>query len=447
MAVVIAVGAAAPAAAAPPWTAPVAIGASDAPPRVEANELDQSQLVPRISAGKELAGPQLVQWRGGGDGRVLVALNGQQTIRVRTSSFNVASSRYAVSRVLHFDAKVVDRSNLERKQLGYRIGSADLATFGRERRLGNPRSIRYTPKLAVNADGAAIAAWHHIVRGHTDEIEAVWRPAGGSFGKITRIAADDIDDESIVGVGIDSTGRAIVAYNRGDQLAVRAIRTASGWMSKESRVPVTGHPPTEITVGANEPGLVVVAWRGYPVSEGPSGTVDVGAAVLGVGSNRLGSAQQLASGNLVGYPRGPIVATVDAAGRPLVAFTVPSQPNVSVPMVAQADNAGRFGVPQALDTSGSIGALIRKDEGVAVGWLKEAPGPEGHGDPLGVFVARRGPDGAFGAGELVDTQSLGSGADGLQPPALGQTPSGGLVAVYANAATGGEGEARVSTAP
>src|SRR4051812_13832780 len=118
MGVVLACTLAAPAAAAPPWTTPVAIPGTNAPPRVEANDLDQAALVPRISAGKFLAAPQLVQWRSANDSRVLVALNGQQTIRVRTSSFNVASSRYATSRILHFDAKVVDRSNLERKQLG-----------------------------------------------------------------------------------------------------------------------------------------------------------------------------------------------------------------------------------------------------------------------------------------------------------------------------------------
>src|SRR3954470_20226169 len=93
MALALALAVAAPANAAAPWTTPVTIPAGDGPPRVEANETDQSQLVPRISEGKALAGPQLVQWRGANDGRVLAALNGQQTLRVRTSSFNVASSR------------------------------------------------------------------------------------------------------------------------------------------------------------------------------------------------------------------------------------------------------------------------------------------------------------------------------------------------------------------
>ena len=121
--------------------------------------------------------------------------------------------------------------------------------------------------------------------------------------------------------------------------------------------------------------------------------MNAAASVLGVGSNRLGPSQVLGRGDLVGYPRGPIVATLDAAGRPVVALTVPAKPNVSVPMVAQADNAGRFGPPQALAASGSFGSLIRQGEGLAVGYLSETPGGEGHGNPLGVYVARRGVDG------------------------------------------------------
>src|SRR5215204_3982193 len=54
---------AAPAHAAPPWSAPAAIPAADPPSRVEANEVDQAELVPRVSAG--VRGPLLATWRGG----------------------------------------------------------------------------------------------------------------------------------------------------------------------------------------------------------------------------------------------------------------------------------------------------------------------------------------------------------------------------------------------
>ena len=157
----------------------------------------------------------------------------------------------------------------------------------------------------------------------------------------------------------------------------------------------------------------------------------------------------MAEGNIVGYPRGPIVATVDATGRPVVAFTVPSSGGVSVPTVVQGDNAGVFGTPQPIDSSGSIGSIISDGEGVAVGYLRETPGGEGHGDPLGVYVARRGPDGPFGAPELIDDQGFtgGTSYDGLNPPGLGELANGGLVAVYPNAGVQSEGEARVSTGP
>jgi hypothetical protein len=98
--------------------------------------------------------------------------------------------------------------------------------------------------------------------------------------------------------------------------------------------------------------------------------------------------------------------------------------------------------------------LVPQAEGLAVGWLRETTGFEGHGSPLGVYVARRGPDGPFSAGELVDDRSSTAGqvppttADGLQPPGLGLLPSGGLGAVYADVdANAQSGENRVSTRP
>jgi hypothetical protein len=440
--------AAAPAHAAPPWSAPAPIPVTDLPPRVEANELDQAGLLPHVSGGKLEAAPQLVWWRGGEGSRVLVALNGTQTLRVRTSRSAVAASRYAQSRVLTLDARIPDRSNLERKQLGYRIGDARLSALGSVRKIGGPRSIRWAPQLAVNADGAAIAAWHHIVRGRSDEIQVAWRPPGGRFSKIHTIASSGIDPESIVGVGMDTGDRAIVAYGRNGRLAVRAIRVRSGWMSAEATVapPAGQRRPVEIVVGTGKPGTVVLAWRAYPVTEGPTGHVDAAAAIMPGGTNRPRAAISLGEGNTIAYPRGPIAAIVDATGRPVVAWTVPTRPGVSVPMVRMADQAGTWGPPRALDTSGSIGSLIRVGDGVGVSWLRETPGPEGHGDPLGVFAAFSGPDGAFGAPELIDDVSAGTGYDGLQPPGLGMMNNGRPLAVYAdlnNNAPGGS--ARVSS--
>ncbi len=169
-------------------------------------------------------------------------------------------------------------------QLGYRLGTADLSSFGTEREIGGPRTVRCAPVMAVNADGAAIAAWHHVRGGRTDEIQAVWRPAGGHFGAIVTLAHAAVDDEATVGVGIDTTGRAVVAYGRAGDIAVRVI-SRTGVLAAESRrsVPSGYHRPTEITVGTGDPGNVVVAWRGFPVSEGPTGHVDAAAAVLPLG--------------------------------------------------------------------------------------------------------------------------------------------------------------------
>lgn len=474
-AALLAAALASPVSAAPPWSAPTALNAPRAP-RVEANQLAQAELVSRISVGT--AGLQLASWPTAGETaaavtRVFVALDGDRTVRVRTSRIVAASSRYARTRILHLIAKRVgDYRGFLTVQMGYEAGTADLSTFEAARAIGGERTIRDAPVLAVNASGAAIAAWRHVRRGQADEIQIVTRPAGGRFGPVRTVQRDDVETRTSIGVGIDAGGRAVVAYARNTvprgpaRLAVRVLDTRTGELEDESRVapPAGQRGPTEIVVGAqprNRAQAMVVAWRAFPLSEGPTGTVDTAAAVLPAGGSDLDAAQALAKGGLTAYPRGPIAATIDAAGRPVVAWgeLTPGpagQPGLArtVPTVAQADSEGRFGAAQQLDAAGSIGSLIPQDEGLAVGWLRETPGSEGHGSPLGVYVARCGPDGTFGAGELVDDRSSATGqplatsADGLQPPGLGLLPSGGLIAVYADVGANAQGgENRVSTRP
>ena len=371
---------------------------------------------------------------------MLVALDGSRPLRVRTSSVAAVSLRYASTRVLHLDARRVRfTAGYPTVQFGYRLGAADLSSFGTSRKIGAPRTIRWFPKMAVNPDGAAVAAWHHVRRGRADEIQAVVRPAGGHFGSVVTLQSSGIESESTVGVAIDGRGRAVVAYSRRGQLAARLISTRTGVVSPEMRVtpPAGQRGPTEIAVGSGlDPGRFVVAWRAFPVSEGPSGRIDVAASVLDLG---LGPAQTLATGDIVAYPRGPIVATVDAAGRAAVAWSQPTAgPARSIPYVAVADASGVFGAPQVLDSAGSVGSIVPSGESVAVGWLRETFGPEGHGNPLGVYVAL----GPSAPGELVDDRSSGTSADGLQPPGLGVLPSGRLLTVFGD--VGDAGEARVS---
>ena len=111
----------------------------------------------------------------------------------------------------------------------------------------------------------------------------------------------------------------MIAYGRNGRLAVRVIRVKTGWMSAEATVapPAGQRRPVEIVVGTGDPGIVVLAWRAYPVTEGPTGHVDAAAAIMPTGSNRPRAAVSLAEGDLVGYPRGPIAATVDADRPPL----------------------------------------------------------------------------------------------------------------------------------
>src|SRR3954452_14573326 len=127
MGVALALVVAAPAGAAPPWTAPAQLPVPLPPPRVEANEVGQAALVPRVSVGE--GGLQLVTWRSG-NARALVASNGSAAIRARTSQTAVASVRYARTRILHFDARRVGSwAGFPTVQLGYRLGPADPSSF------------------------------------------------------------------------------------------------------------------------------------------------------------------------------------------------------------------------------------------------------------------------------------------------------------------------------
>ena len=151
-----------------------------------------------------------------------------------------------------------------------------------------------------------------------------------------------------MGVGIDSGSRAIVAYGRNGRLAVRVIHVKTGWTSAEATVapPAGQRRPVEIVVGTGEPGIAVVAWRSYPVTEGPTGHVDAAAAIMPTGSNRPRPAISLGEGDTVAYPRGPIA-------RPWTPTAVPSSPGRCRPGPAsraddrQADQAGTCGAPQA----------------------------------------------------------------------------------------------------
>ena len=52
--------------------------------------------------------------------------------------------------------------------------------------------------------------------------------------------------------------------------------------------PPTGQRrPVEIVVGTGNPGIVVVAWRAYPVTEGPTGPVDAALAAVAEADGRV----------------------------------------------------------------------------------------------------------------------------------------------------------------
>lgn len=437
------------AAAASPWSEPVPIG-GPAAPRLAPTWVEQGATVPHVSAGT--SGAQLATWPTtspveGRGAQVIAALDGGRILRVRTSTSVVDSARYGRDRILH----LVAQRRGTKVQLGYRLGSADLSSLGSVRPFGGPRAVTRLPVMAVNASGAAVVAWHHATS-RRDEVQLVTRPAGGRFGRIQTVATAKVDDRAPVAVGIDAGGRAGIAYalQSPGQVATRVIATDTGKVSSASKAtaPVTADAatPLQLAVGASrsdDDAPLVVAWDQYRPTEDAS-PVSVTAGTIAPGSSRLTGVQTLDAGATPGYPRGPVLATVDGQGRAVVAWSAlppaaggstPASLRVpTIPLVAQAGDDGRFAAPQAIDTVGTIGSIATSGTGVQVGYLQESS----DGSPLAEAVALRGAEPPFAAGEPVRSQpSVGptdpnAYAAGLQPPGLTAGPGGELTAVFTN---------------
>lgn len=438
--------------AAAPWSAATTI-AGPAAPRLAPTWVEQGATVPHVSSGN--AGPQVATWPTtspveGRGSQVIAAVGPTGVVKVRTSRTVVDSARYARDRVLH----LVAAQRGSKVQLGYRLGTADLSSLGRLVTFGGPREIEHLPVMAVNASGAAVAAWHHATSAG-DEIQLVIKPAGGRFGAIQTVKSTRVDERAPVGVGIDAGGRAVVAYvlQGPAQVAARVVDTQERRIHSASSITpaalADAAAPVQLAVGASQVARrqpIVVAWDAYRTSEDAS-PVSVGAATITAGGSRLAAVATLDAGSTSGYPRGPVLAAVDAAGRPVVAWSAlpPVAPGgafdqtkaPTVPFAAQADAAGRFGAPQPLDRDGTVGSIAATGAGIAIAYLRE----DTVGQPVAVSVALRGADLPFAQGEDVQSQPGPSAAlptasypAGLQPPGLTTDSTGNLLTVFTDVA-------------
>ncbi|HEY5142241.1 MAG TPA: RCC1 domain-containing protein [Solirubrobacteraceae bacterium] len=162
------------------------------------------------------------------------------------------------------------------------------------------------PQVAVGADGTAVAAWTAQRRNSTPVLRvAVARP-GHSFGQVQTLSTLS-PMGALGGVGVTSTGRAVVAWRRGAsttpvQVAIAAPGRPFGTPQTLGENRQSGPSGTVPVVTVAPSGTVVVAWLDTPTPPQPPPappltvrTARVLAATLAAGAARFDPSTELAA--------------------------------------------------------------------------------------------------------------------------------------------------------
>jgi hypothetical protein len=119
-------------------------------------------------------------------------------------------------------------------------------------------------RLAVGADGTAVAVWVHAAPGEHQRVEAaVLAPGTAAFGPAEALSPHDADAFA-PDVAVDAAGGAVVAWQRADprhsdvQGATRSAG-AGGWAMPQ-RLSAPGPRAFAPRVAAGGPGAAIVVW-------------------------------------------------------------------------------------------------------------------------------------------------------------------------------------------
>jgi hypothetical protein len=139
----------------------------------------------------------------------------------------------------------------------------------------------YEPRVAVNANGDAIAVWRQY-DGADNYIWAAIRPAGGSFGSAVPISGAGATDAR---VAIDASGGAAATWVRTttNDIVEAAIRPAGGAFGSAVPLSPADDDSSQPTVAMNGAAAAAVAWR-Y-LDSGNSGHYLVQADVIAPGDS------------------------------------------------------------------------------------------------------------------------------------------------------------------
>lgn len=186
-----------------------------------------------------------------------------------------------------------------------RVG--DTTRLGRLQRLGG--SV-FGPRVAVGPDGTAVAAWTTRA-----ELRVAVAPPGLPFGRV-QVVLRTRASVLLGGVGVTATGRAVVAWRRGNAggwVVQAAVRAPGRGFGSAHTLGDSQYPPA---VSVSPSGTVLVTWLTTPRMPAPGtppsleGNPRVLATTLAAGATRFAVPLQLAG------PLGFALGSPDAAGGP-----------------------------------------------------------------------------------------------------------------------------------
>jgi hypothetical protein len=199
-------------------------------------------------------------------------------------------------------------------------------------------------RVAVGADGTAVAAWAQSVPGPNWELQVARRRPGEGYGAPITVPATT--GAGSVRVGVDGTGNATILYELGGGLVVLPWPAASAEPGAKQPLEAGGSP--ELAVGRG--GTAVATWIENPSSTAPR----VRAAVRSGTSGDFGAAVPLSDiGNGLLSITG-LRAAVGDAGHVTVAW---SRTNGAAQTVVEANERapGSGFVPSAFSISNTLG--------------------------------------------------------------------------------------------
>jgi hypothetical protein len=238
------------------------------------------------------------------------------------------------------------------------------------------RVARDTGAAAVAMDGRgdATIAWEQL-RGHSrpEAIDVVERRANGRYGRVQQVVRGPV---ALGGLAVNASDQAVLVWQSGQLppgALLAAARPAGGTFGPSVQLVSSGVGAIEPQVGLDDAGAARVVWEG-PYDGAGSGTpfTNVEAMSLRVGGLEPGAIQPVLTPGLgqLGDP-GPLLS-VDPHGDALVVWQNLTRDGNTVKIVVARSRAGHpFTVGHAVGTSypgGNFDATIGPNGDAIVSW-------------------------------------------------------------------------------